>query len=685
MATLQAACFRGHKATVEFLLDRGADMYQKGDHGDALQAATTAGHVGVASYLLERGYVAIGALPGVARGDEETSQRPARGRRLQFQQPVDDEGPIKKYATSSTDNSSSEDGSQSDEGVEGETGVSQTLDIPQGHFQLAAYLGNLPILRQRLLQLVPGLGASVEVALCIKAAASSGQLNALKLLTLEGLKYIEFVQFDIVSILCMIIQSSQFEAFVFVLGWYFELSDVEQFDWYKVLNTAAGTTEPKFMVSLMKSIPDTSHLDALLAALPIAVQDEATGVATLLWNVLGQCPLSLVDLERPYAIQRVLFLQPYIDTSSDVGRKRAEHQLQTLIIISLEQSDRTLRHELLEIAVRAGFDAGFFFVVLMQACQRGLGSFIDTLAYLQKSLVVRQAHVHKLLSMAIFSGHTKIVRAIIEEVPEETSFDDLSLYISDSLVSAVSRGHHKIIKCLLSIDKYRSSILELGGGSLLGRMLAGAAEAGHLRLVRLCYEEGADINMHIPSVHPVTSSKEYARALLRGKQKRPVELDPQEALHYRDSQPSGLRIPARGFVEAVPEGATITPLQAALRGYNRLRKVAEGPRVPYRHLAGLINAEEQRNLIVSELLQQGADPNDHGSDSRLPLQLAATYAGDDVIQLLLEKDATVDGFEGGENASLIALAAARQDEVAFRVIARLATARSHISGGTRKR
>jgi ankyrin repeat protein len=677
--SLLAACFRGHKSTVEFLLDHGADMHQSGDHGDAMQAATKAGHVDVASCLLERGYVARSKLPAVARGDHTTPRRPAHHPSERTQM----EAETNEHSSMPIPGSSQSDSSASDDELPAVFEKSRTPDIPEQRFQLAAYLGNLSILRQRLLQLKPGMMASVEISLYIAAAASSGQVKALKLLMLEGLKHIELRRFELEATLVPIINSGRVEAFIFVLGWYFEHCAEEKLEWRKILCTAAGASEPKFMASLLGTIPESSHLDALLVALPIAIQHEESGVAALLWSHLCQSSPLLIHSDRPYPIQRIVFLQPYINTSSDVGRERAKLQLQKLIVLSLEYSDLKVRHDLLEVVTRAGFDVEYFFAVLVQACQRGLASFMETFMYTKEKMVIQPIHVHKLLSMAVVSGHMKIVRSISEEVLEESTLDALASSLTDSLTSAAFSGHHKVVGYLFGSKKLRNLILESDSGLLLRRMLAAAAEGGHLRVVRLCYEEGADMNAPVPPMPSVRTPEEYAHLLLvEENQEQIAETVDQETSDYSDSDSSVFPTLAQGIARALPQPATLLPLQAALRGYARFRKQVEcHPRVPYKHLAGPTKAEECQNLIVSELLQQGADPNDHGSLNRTPLQLAASYAGDSAVQLLLENDASVNDCIGGENESLIALAAVREDELAFRVIARLVTARAGISSG----
>ena len=676
---LQAACFRGHKGAVKLLLDNHADMYQKGHYGDALHAATAAGHVDVASYLLERGYVAGSPLPATARGDHQIPQQTARGRRQRNRQVVDDASDITEVVRNSrTVDSSSDESSESDESVEAVPKIPRTRKMPTNQLYLAAYLGNLPILRQTLLKREEGLGYELDVNGCIKAAASSGQVKALKLLFLEVLKHVSSDRFDVTSILSLTIESGRFEAFIFVLGWCHENGNGKVLHWGHMLNTAARERRATFVASILQSIPESLHLDAVIAALPIALQHEESRIATLLWDSLRQRPLSLVDSERPFTIQRVLFLQPYVNTSSDGGRKRAELQLKELLLVALEQSDQGLRHELIELVIRAHFDVEFTSVLLMQICQRGLVTFMETLMHLQPCLAIQPTQIHRLLSIAISFGHIDIVQGLIEEVLGEVFYDELTLYLSDSVILATARGHHKVIKYLFRSEKIRGLILRSGSESLLSSLLAVAAETGHIRLVRLYLEEGADINSHVPSIYPMRIPEEHARILLGSKMEPSADFAQREASHYHNSLSSVVFIPVEGSTQGPFECTTSTPLQVALRGYNRLRKqVNPRSRALYYHLQGTAKDEARHNLILSELLQQGADPDDHGTDRRTPLQLAVIYAGDVAVQILLDNNASAVNTD--ENESLVALAAARDDEVAFPVIARLVAARYSVS------
>ncbi|KAI9695395.1 MAG: hypothetical protein M1820_008650 [Bogoriella megaspora] len=60
---LQAAAYRGHLAVVEALLDADANVYQEGFSEDAFHAAAEGGHEDIIHYLLKRGYSAPQHIP----------------------------------------------------------------------------------------------------------------------------------------------------------------------------------------------------------------------------------------------------------------------------------------------------------------------------------------------------------------------------------------------------------------------------------------------------------------------------------------------------------------------------------------------------------------------------------------------------------------------------------------------
>ncbi|PVI02011.1 hypothetical protein DM02DRAFT_627080 [Periconia macrospinosa] len=446
------------------------------------------------------------SLPlAVARGDYEPPHTAVRPRSERTRQDSS-KGETEHHTSSqSTDSSSSESSTSGDETLD----ITQPPKIHRKRFELAAYLGDMPVLRQCLLQLKPGRNTSSFEFSCI-SAASSGQVEALKFLMTEGHKFIDlhhFANHDVTDLLLSTIKGGHVEAFLFVLSWYTKNCNSERLkdepkwgkderEWHKVLEASAKVKETRFMASLLETVPVCSQLDAMAFTLLVAIGHDELGVAAVLWNHLFQSSPLLVQPDYPYPIQRVLFLQPYVNTSSDDDRKRAEFQLRGLVYLSHQQSNCEIRPKLLEVIDQAGFDDAFFCTLLVDACKQGLASSLDLLKFTQERRVIRSEIVNEIISVVMFWGHTEILRFIFEELLAESSLDELATSLNDSLIVAAFQGRYKIIKYVLGSGGLMDLVSDVE--LLQNRILAAAAEGGHLRIVRLCLTERADANTPVP-------------------------------------------------------------------------------------------------------------------------------------------------------------------------------------------
>ncbi|KAK1756491.1 ankyrin repeat-containing domain protein [Echria macrotheca] len=271
--------------------------------------------------------------------------------------------------------------------------------------------------------------------------------------------------------------------------------------------------------------------------------------------------------------------------------------------------------------------AGFLLELVRPLCSAGkwdaLQALIDT------KLVARQYRREDLAEAKVATdfqkasecGDTRMVSIIFGSQHRR----HLDIHrLARGFTSAAAWGHTETVQ--LFCDEFGANIKDL----LTPETLAYAAGNGKREIVELLLPSATEMEHST-----VTITRALTTASLNGHLAIVKILAPLADINARVEE---VRAPSR-FVyeaEADADASLITPLQAALRGFERFQK---------RHSESWFfsnsegNHETHHQQIVLYLLDRGADPNDEGGRSELPLQVAARLCPPGVVEGLLRAGA----------------------------------------------
>lgn len=693
--SLQAAAYFGHREAIEYLLDQGADMYLSGQGGsnDALHAAVEGGHEEFAAVLLQRGYrLQTGeSLPYVARGDDphgssSTLRKKDRSSNTGVgQHPSDGESDVEF--------SEDEDGNETQphHGIKSSGFVSDkqedlVLQEPSA-MVLAAGLGSIPTLRQELLLPEPFSDGTVRSSLveqAFNAAAVRGQVQSLEVLTgIEGTRHLG----DPIGVLAGALTTAAAHGREAAARLICEkladrqdemaCQEVAKQIWGRALSVAASSGSMETLLVLLQcricQPPSASLFELVADAVKRAVRQGHTKVATLLWDFLLD---SETTMQKKTGTSATSLLDASLNTTTDTTKENHGMALGCLLTAAVESRSTSAVCLLLDAMDQQAVNADAIMPAFASACRHsGLGSTLSIiLSRGDGSLSVDTATLFNGAYTASIFGRVSSLCALLDELTGRDFFAaraSTKSSIETLLIGAAVHGQKRVLRLILETERFRKLLCDIK--LAINDTLFAATRGGHVEIASyLCQEQAADI-----------------RALSGCPPEDIPHLDRQRrlalAVNAMDLLPLknlGIKLPIRQRVPGPPgywdfsldggahEGDSLrlfqeqrrnrgrrglaNGLHAALTGFydGPARSSSSRPEDPYAevHAPSHENTSRQESLVAF-MLDRGCDPNEPDATGRYPIDMAARWANERVVQVLLEAGASLTEYDSTDECS----------------------------------
>ncbi|RBR18750.1 uncharacterized protein FIESC28_05891 [Fusarium coffeatum] len=704
---IQAAAWYGHQSVVELLVDENAQIYcETYKFKDALHAAVEGGHDEIASFLLENHPPPPGTvLPAVARGDHRD--------RFWFSEP----GPTERRLRDESPHP--EDTDEEDE-VENTTKPDDDQQLDPGFGQasqnplaLASSIGNIATIRQEL-QAKEVDQETISEAFVV--AAANGKLEALKVLIEYGLRHVEDITSPKEDSLIASLRYKQTESYDLLLE---SLGGgVSVIAWCRALKNASsvGTESIKKVIEL--DILPWTRESAEELAMPLRYGNP-DHVYT---NPVPACGDIIEELYSSGRKEPVNMIWDWLLERGPKTLKVTHKEWESLLHVAARYADAevlgpccalqgecfdSLYHpkvssaELLSSACKGKNDATFGHLLHL-ARQESCSEEQVKPAYLE---ACAQGYIHAVLELcrddgdpfidfenfnlgivsASGAGHAELVVKMINPAEDESVMNT----IETALLSAAGAGKIQVITKILEGTEIRSvNDFEY----IMDRTLVTACEMGHLDIVELCVNEGADVDSTVARAPSsvVPAFREDEPQLRRGSLgARPVWLAPPIAHRY--PRPTQTDFPGPSLVEEddddtwEDDGGSIDEdegveqeeedltdaLQASILAFRRILRHEGMPGFDFDPSEWAPRAMQQLSVVL--LIVENA-PNLH-IDTKLPnhpLRLAVEFATDEVVKGLLDNGAA-DGFSSDQLRDLMLVAAERRILIGARIILEILT------------
>lgn len=690
---IQAAAYYGHKEAVKFLLEEGADIYLTGKFEDALHAAVSGGHDEIASFLLERGYRAPDdkPMPGIARG---------RHRSQRFWYSKDEAADsVDGWQTGFVRESQSpcpEEETDNEHASE-DSGERTDNDVPNKYgLVFAATIGNIPTIRQQLQ--FPEVDED-EVTEALMAAAAKGKCAATQVLLDNALRHVRDPKRAMDEALVAAAKHGQEKTVEILTDSLNHVVCIEA--WAAALKAAAmaGNRSTMATILTLDRLPfhpcNTNYIAEVWKSErfgslyrsaktpPSAVRIcgdaiETAGssghheVAILLWDwVLQTGPEAMAaDINDWMALSAVA--ASFADTQTfetclKLEEKclnyanKPEKSLGDWLLAAVKGQNIHTFESLFRLIEREGRHFADIMPSFLEACQCGFNAGAMKLADRNNKVALDDDEIAQGMILASNSGNESLLIKLLDRLQSQKSYATfISQKLEKALISAAEAGMSGSIQCILDNTDIRH---HNNFTTIITRALVKSCRSGHKNVAMLCLREGANAEMTVPKSATDVVCSDQVEQILR-QRPRPAKLMPYRSLHNM--------LPHR-----LPNPLQSNALQASLEGFAQVRDGRSIAGSEYSYPLGK-TAEEQQELVVLLMLEHGCDPNDCGGEDQYPLQIAAKWGNNRVVQALLEAGAEVDAFSIGEYDEPVVLAAQRRSAIAFRVVLQLLKAGARV-------
>lgn len=227
----------------------------------------------------------------------------------------------------------------------------------------------------------------------------------------------------------------------------------------------------------------------------------------------------------------------------------------------------------------------------------------------------------------------------------------------EAFIIAACNGHLDFMKMLAGYVSESQSTSRI----VIQHALTVSSENGHIKVVRHLLEKlSTGVNTLVPDLKVSWGLRRSPKLLfLRRKwdflERAPLHSQGSETRAGDPDRDQGQAM--QGDPKPVATGKTsqISYLQASLRGFSRFGTDDERRRVytdipSFRSFNPRKGSRPEHEDVFIALLDHGADPNDLGGQNQYPIQLAARYCPEHIIQRFIEAGAEVNATEEGESA-----------------------------------
>lgn len=706
---LQAAAWYGHKDSVELLLCHGADIYQKGHSLDALHAAIESGHEEIAKFLLAKGYQPPKgtSLPVASRGDYGSSLllkgRPLTTPHLTDREQVQVEGDTESDTfsdseTSEVENSSNrtstrDDNDDTDDNDNYDDSRPFQYGLEGSRLELSAVAGDIQSLRHYLLR---GKFHAGAIESTIESAAIHRQLESLSFLVTKGISrsLLSDTDYEVTKAMTPAAENGQSEALQ-ILGdasnWKYMQSSKQ---WMLPFEAAIESGDLACVSMLLQHHPPPGEafMWELTKAIDTSIKVRRRHVTEfvllwLQWHSGLESPVATTntsDVTIPTAsAAMVSSLRTYLNPEVGVSKKFEDSRdvLLSLVAAATTTCDLILLKQLLAKAKARGYmkynePSKFLKDVFLSACShsvRGmellLGSGLSENCFPQQ-LFCQGVHD------AALAGKAKIVSYLANKVLGNALSEESRRTLYDAFLAASYEGHSRVLQIILDLTSFWNGIEETNKTTILTRGLVVAAEYGRRKTSNLLLKNGAEIHVCVQEVpHPRGLDKEMASCVAVFGDELPPAF---ESAYRRQQQAHRRQQPGNSQVSS----RTISPLQAVIRGFEKIASHEDS--VGDSH--SLVKLSRDLESILGTIIELGCDPDDQGGQPMYPIQYAARWANERVIQTLLDAGAEPNRLDedddehdepwkhwsqGEKSCHPILLAAERKCRFSYAIIAKL--------------
>ncbi|RFN54379.1 hypothetical protein FIE12Z_1506 [Fusarium flagelliforme] len=704
---IQAAAWYGHQSVVELLVDENAQIYRETyKFKDALHAAAEGGHDEIASFLLDNYPPPPGTvLPAVARGD--------RRDKFWFSEPAPTERRLRAESPHPEDTDEEDEAENTTAPEKGQQLDPDFSQASQNPLVLASSIGNIATIRQEL-QAQEVDQETISEAFVV--AAANGKLEALEVLIEYGLRHADDMtspKEDALLASLRYKQSQSYDLLLESLG-----GSVSVIAWCRALKDASsvGTENIKRVINL--DILPWTRESAEKLAMPLrygnpdhvytnpvnACGDVIEGLyssgrkepANMIWDwILQQGPKALkvtheewesllrvaarhadaTILDRCCALQGECFDSLYHPKVPSAG---------LLSSACKGKNDAAFDH-LLHLARQESCSEEQVMPAYLEACLQGYAYAALELSRDDGDPFIDFENFNLGIVSASGAGHAELVVKMINPGEDESIMNT----IETALLSAAGAGKIQVITKVLEDTAIRS---ENDFEYIMDRVLATACEMGHLDIVELCLEEGAEVDSTVArapsSVVPAFEDEPQLRRGSLGA--RPTWLA--HPVAHRYPRPTQADFPGPSLVEedddddaweddeesidenegVEQEEADLTDaLQASIRAFRHIFRHEGMPGFDFNPSKWASRASQQLGVVT--LILENA-PNLH-LDTELPnhpLKLAVEFATDEVVKGLLDNGAA-DGFSSDQLRDIMLVAAERRILIGARIILQILT------------
>ncbi|KAK3292927.1 uncharacterized protein B0H64DRAFT_464707 [Chaetomium fimeti] len=655
---LQAAAYYGHRDAVVLLLDQGASMYQDGRSKDALHAAIEGGHREVALLFLERGY---NVPPGDWKPSMSCEGPPPRPRK---QRPWEKK---KEHRDDGSGRMSRDDlGTDSSSGGRENDAVAQNVDIYMGstdkdisQLELNAAIGNISKVRQCLLR---GTSDNLKAAFC--AATATGQVEVLEVLLRRAPKQLDFLN----KALLVAAQYNQPQS-VRLLCQILAVGDANDLGpWVSTLREAASsghTITVRALLECNRPRPSPAVLEGLASVIRVATAAKRSAAVHALWEWILD---GVIDTDGPNC-GKLDGMDLNEQASASFGK---------LLVAALRSENADAVESLLVAMERRGFALDSVMPAFASACRDGSHAFRPLLSRRSGKLALKPLSLFIGTYTAAIFGHCKVLGALLDELLERGISLSRTTVVDTAFVGAGRHGHTDILETLVGTPRFRNGISNMQ--ATVNHSLMAAAEAGHSEVVRFCLQTGADISAFV--------SLGQDMVYLDPEGQPAVEISPQDKASLRKLLGMGLDGDGpHGYCEWSLTGLTVDSVktihdarQSHRPAGNGLHMALKGFRRPHDFSKALqslpatdeeaINIRQER--LVFMMLENGCDPRTTDGSGQSPIEMAARWANERVVQRLFDAGMFAPTSHCEDKARLletcIRLASQNRSATAFRVV-----------------
>ncbi len=709
---LQAAAYYGHRDAVALLLDQGADMYQGGESKDALHAAIQGDHGEIALLFLERGY-RVQHYPRTAfsmrpERRDRGKRRPAEKKREHRARPRNLETVPAHDLTDSTEDDGSdalslpECESDSNWSPWDDDKVSRDSPFATGsELELNAVTGNIPNVRQQLLRQkhlregVARLFLRDGVATAFRAATATGQVEVLRVLLPGHLDQTDFLY----KALIVAARSSQPQSVRFLCERLAAKGAEDPKPWCSALSAAASSRDPTTTVRALLDCnfckPSPTLLNSLASTIRMAAAAKRSTVVHVLWNWVFNGTMQ--NHGKPPSTPEGATAEPSLrgcclggdgklDDADPGGQMSAS--LGKMLTAGLQSENADAVESLLAIMERQGLDVGLIMPAFASACRDGSGAVELLLRRKSGRLALSPLSFLVGAYTAAIFGHGEVLCILLDELIEQGISLSSTGVIDTAFIGAARHGHADILRSLLDTPRLRSSIATMQ--ATVNHAVMDATKAGHIEVVRVCLQAGADIHSLVSPgqdmVHldragglAVELSPEDRKALRRDLRKDVRKLQRYDKSgpppgHYERSL-TGLKA---GSVKTIHDlrrshRRAGNGLHMALRGFHRPQDVANASwDLPATDRDPQSEAKIRQEALVSLMLENGCEPRKPDGFGQPPIEIAAKFANEGVVQKLLDAGIFAPTSSGEDNDRqlhvCVQLASQNKSATAFRVV-----------------